>query len=371
VGHPDSICDGIAEQVCVRLCRQYLDRFGEILHHNVDKVLLCAGAARPAFGGGEVVAPLQVYLAGRATAEYGGVSVPVHDIAVEACEDWLRSHIRFLDVERDVRITSRLRGGSGELTRMFGRGTERPLANDTSCGAGFAPLTELEGIVLGVERSLNSGDIKRAHPEIGEDIKVMGVRRDRFIRLTIGCAFIDRFVSDLDDYARKKAGTVRLAVAAARELSTLPVEVTVNAADGRSVGDVYLTATGTSAEAGDDGEAGRGNRVCGLITPYRPMTIEAAAGKNPVNHVGKLYNITASRIAASICGELPVVREAECVLVSRIGHPVDDPQVVDVGLVTTDGGRALHARVTEIVRSQLGQLGALRDELLMGQVFLF
>jgi S-adenosylmethionine synthetase len=50
---------------------------------------------------------------------------------------------------------------------------------------------------------------------------------------------------------------------------------------------VYLTVTGTSAEAGDDGEVGRGNRVNDLITPYRPISLEAAAGKNPVTHVGQ------------------------------------------------------------------------------------
>jgi S-adenosylmethionine synthetase len=36
---------------------------------------------------------------------------------------------------------------------------------------------------------------------------------------------------------------------------------------------------------------GRGNRVGGLITPCRPMTLEAAAGKNAAMHVGKSYSI--------------------------------------------------------------------------------
>jgi S-adenosylmethionine synthetase len=72
--------------------------------------------------------------------------------------------------------------------------------------------------------------------------------------------------------------------------------VVVNAADDLQAGSVYLTVTGTSAEAGDDGEAGRGNRVNGLITPYRPMTMESAAGKNPVTHVGKISNVCASLI---------------------------------------------------------------------------
>lgn len=84
----------------------------------------------------------------------------------------------------------------------------------------------------------------------------------------------------------------------------------MNAADDDERGTVYLTVTGTSAEAGDDAEVGRGNRTSGLITPYRPMTLEAAAGKNPVSHVGKLYNLVASRIAAAIIEALPAVRDA-------------------------------------------------------------
>ncbi len=53
----------------------------------------------------------------------------------------------------------------------------------------------------------------------------------------------------------------------------------------------------TSVEMGDDGATGRGNRGNCLITPMRPMSIEAIAGKNPVNHVGKIYNVIAQQVA--------------------------------------------------------------------------
>ena len=52
LGHPDTICDAIAERICQRLCVHYLDRFGFTLHHNVDKVLLVGGAARVALADG-------------------------------------------------------------------------------------------------------------------------------------------------------------------------------------------------------------------------------------------------------------------------------------------------------------------------------
>ena len=45
LGHPDTICDALTENLSRALSRVYLERFGAILHHNVDKVLLCGGAA--------------------------------------------------------------------------------------------------------------------------------------------------------------------------------------------------------------------------------------------------------------------------------------------------------------------------------------
>jgi len=371
LGHPDSICDALAEQVCVRLCRHYRERFGAILHHNVDKILLCAGAARPGFGGGEVTAPIELYLGGRATSEYRGEVIPVAELATEACQDWLRANLRALDVERDVRIVPRIRPGSGELAGLLGRGEGGvALANDTSCGAGFAPPTDLERVVLAVESALNHADTKARYPAIGEDVKVMGVRRCARIELSIACAMVDRFVPSLDDYVRGTAAARDVALEAARQATGLEVDAVVNAADDLARGDVYLTVTGTSAEAGDDGEVGRGNRVSGLITPYRPMTLEAAAGKNPVNHVGKLYNVAAARMAAGVVDRVPDVLDASCVLVSRIGHPIDDPQLADVRLVLERGRRVddVRAAVHDVVTAELARFPELCDDLLDGRV---
>ncbi|HME69079.1 MAG TPA: methionine adenosyltransferase [Myxococcota bacterium] len=365
LGHPDTICDAIAERISVRLSRHYLERFEMILHHNVDKILLCGGSSRPCFGGGQVTEPIEIYLSGRATGEWRGTPVPVHEIAVAACRELLGQRLPELDLERHVRIIPRIRPGSTDLTRLFARGRRVPLANDTSCGAGFAPLSDLERVVLEVERPLNSAATKREHPAIGSDIKVMGVRRADHIRLTIGCAFIGRHLANIEEYAREKEAARVLVLKAARDLTQREVEATLNAADDLAAGDVFLTVTGTSAEAGDDGEVGRGNRTNGLITPYRSMTMEAAAGKNPVSHVGKLYNLVADKIAGVLVAELPGVRGAACVLVSQIGRPLDDPQLADVRLLLNGTpSEGLRAAVELVVRDQLARLPELRRELL-------
>lgn len=357
LGHPDTICDALAEQLSVALCRFYLERFGTVLHHNVDKVLLWGGAARPDFGGGEVSEPIGLYLAGRATLSYRGVTVPIRDLVTDSCEQWLAANLHALDPRRHVAVYCLVRPGSADLVELYSRqrGGGVWLANDTSCGVGYAPLSPLEEAVLAAESELNAA-ARGAHPEFGEDVKVMAVRHGTRVDLTVSCALVGRHLNGLDDYLNAKTVAGKLALAAAsRALPGAQLRVEVNAADDPATASLFLTVTGTSAEAGDDGEAGRGNRVNGLITPYRPMTLESAAGKNPVTHVGKLYNIAAGGIARRIVAEFDPVHSARCVLVSRIGRPIDDPQLVDIGLCTADGRPVADyaAKISDLVRAEL------------------
>jgi S-adenosylmethionine synthetase len=370
-GHPDSLCDALAENLSIGLSRFYLERFGAILHHNVDKALLLGGAARPAFGGGELVEPIEIILAGRATRRFRGVTVPVDELAVELSREWLGRHLRNIDPARDVRIVPRIRETSPDLAALFLRGGEArvPLANDTSFGVGFAPLDRLERAVLEVERVLGAPETRTARPEIGDDVKILGLRSGERLELTVACAFVGRHVRDLADYFAKKERLRSLAADAARNTLGGDIDVEVNTADGETADSVYLTVTGLSAEAGDDGQVGRGNRVNGLITPYRPMSLEAAAGKNPVSHTGKLYNLLGGRIAQTLVDELPGVDEAYCYLLSRIGSPVNDPALADIVLRLADTGalEAVRRSAGKIVRAQLRGAPELWREVLEGR----
>lgn len=131
-----------------------------------------------------------------------------------------------------------------------------------------------------------------------------------------------------------------------------------------------LTVTGTSAESGDDGEVGRGNRVSGLITPYRCMTMEAVAGKNPLTHVGKLHNLMASRISQRSVADVPEISDVQCILASQIGHSVSDPQIVDVSLKTAARLPlpVVGEKVGAIVREELERVETLRSDLLNGRL---
>src|SRR5947199_10784479 len=103
------------------------------------------------------------------------------------------------------------------------------------------------------------------------------------------------------------------------------------------MGGLYLTVLGTSADDGYGGQVGRGNRVNGVIPLNRPTCSEAAAGKNPVSHVGKIYNLLTYEIAQHVHQKISGVREVYVWLLSQIGKPINEPKVAGVELILDKG----------------------------------
>jgi len=383
LGHPDYIADSASEVASRALCRYYLKEFGTILHHNLDKTLLVGGQANPRFGGGEVLEPIYIIVSGRATTEVrledGVHKVPFGKLVVEAVREWIKSNFRYLDPDSHVIIDYMIRKGSADLVTVFeaGKGSI-PLANDTSIGVGFAPLTTLERLVYETERTLNSREFKKKYPAVGEDVKVMGLRRDKKIVLTIAAAIIDREVSNPYEYMKVKEDIVEEVKGLAHKIAPdYEVEVYVNTADMPERGNFYLTVTGTSAEHGDDGQTGRGNRANGLITPMRPISLEATAGKNPVNHVGKIYNVLAKLIAEKVYEEhKDLFSDVYVELLSQIGKPIDRPLIASVKLIPRDivmSSIPAHVKedVVAIVDSYLSDITKITELVLNDQVTLF
>ncbi|MBI5002728.1 methionine adenosyltransferase [Candidatus Woesearchaeota archaeon] len=358
-GHPDTLIDGIMENVSLYLSQEYSVKYGKIRHHNVDKGLLCGGATKVEFGGGHFTKPIKVILSGRA---YGGISI--EEIAQRAARDYLRRAVPHLNLDTDVVVESTIT----EIWPSWNEVTERsrvPLANDTSFGIGYAPLTDTERLVLGIEEYLNSPAFKAKYPWTGEDIKVMGLRTNDAIELTVAVALISRYIGSLENYIEAKRTLEKEATGFAQTQTDKKVYVKVNHADSVEAGSIYLTVSGTSAEMGDDGSVGRGNRANGLITPFRPMTLEAIAGKNPVSHTGKIYSILAFEIAERIVRELPQVENVEVYLLSRIGQPIDDPQNVSA-LITTNERyfSSIQSKVKDIICEELSQVASFADRLI-------
>ncbi len=377
LGHPDYIADAAAESVSLALSKYYLKEFGAILHHNVDKGLVVGGRASPTFGGGFVEEPIYIIIAGRATnqviKEKEIVRIPVGYIAINAIREFIKNNFRFLDPDEHIVIDYKIRPGSVDLVSLFEMGKKIPLANDTSFGVCFAPLSQTEKLVFETEKYLNSKKLKKELPEVGEDIKVMGLRRGKKIELTIAAAMISKLIPDLDHYLSVKEEIKRRIEDLAAKITNYPVEVKVNAADKPDKGIVYLTVTGTSAESGDDGNTGRGNRVNGLITPCRPMSMEATAGKNPVSHVGKIYNVVAKIIANRIYEEVKGIREVYVKVLGRIGQPIDIPMHVDIQLILEPEYKlsTVKGDIEGIVNEELDNITRITQLVLQGEIEIF
>jgi methionine adenosyltransferase (EC 2.5.1.6) len=379
LGHPDYISDAVAEEASRQLSLYYRERFGTIMHHNLDKVLLVGGQAAPRWGGGDVLQPIYIIVSGRATTEVrtssGVEEVPVGRIILKAVKEWVKRNLRFLDPETHVVVDYKIGKGSADLRGIFESRSASHRANDTSFGAGFAPLTTLERLVIETERTLNSQEFKSRVPASGEDVKVMGLRNGNVIDITVANAIVSRFVRDKDEYMSVKEEIKEKVLDVASKIApNYDVRVYVNNGDIPEEEVFYITVTGTSAEHGDDGATGRGNRVNGLITPMRPMSLEAAAGKNPVNHIGKIYNVVATELAQLIYTKVPNVREVYVRLLGQIGRPIDDPLIADVSLLMERGvsvSSNVKAEITSIVDEYLSKLPQLTERFLIGAVQLF
>ena len=342
IGHPDSISDGIAQAVSNALCDMYQKELGEgnILHHNTDEVQITAGDSDPEWEGGIIRKPIDILLTGRGVSEYNGIKFPLERVAIKAAKDFLADTIINLDVELDAVVECKIGHGSGDLVDVFDRSPEAvPKSNDTSFGVGYAPLSEVEKLVLATEELLNSKDFKKDHPAVGQDIKVMGLREGDEITLTIACAMVSKYLKNREEYIEVRESLKAIVEELAPKYTERKVTVDVNTGDNDDIEDksgYYLTVTGTSAEMGDDGSVGRGNRANGLITPCRPMSMEATSGKNPVNHVGKIYNVLANKMANDTVNEVKGIKQMHIMLLTQIGSPINEP-TASIQVILEDG----------------------------------
>jgi len=374
LGHPDTICDSIMNEVSVNLCKEYLNKVGTIMHHNIDKSLLVAGEVEVKFGGGVVKKPMKLIFGDRATFKVDNIKIPVTEIAIQTAKNWFKRNLRFVDPDKHVKYQVEIQPGSQALTDIFKRGGKVLEANDTSAAVGWAPLTKTEKMVLNLEKYLNSKDFKRRFPETGEDIKVMGFRKRRDLNLTISMAFIDRFINDEKQYFDRKAEILkdikRFVEKKNDGFKSIQIELNTLDVPGRGINGVYLTVLGTSADGADSGQVGRGNRVNGLISLNRPQCSEAAAGKNPVSHVGKIYNLLTHKIANKIYNEVEGVKEVYVWMLSKIGQPIDQPVITAVQLIASPEScfASVKRKAREIVEYELENINEFSIDLAYGKI---
>ncbi len=337
-GHPDTLCDTVCEAASKVLSQYYLKHFGHVLHHNVDKGLLIAGKAQPAFAGGKIIQPVKIIIAGRATTHMDGKKIPVDRIVTTSARNVLKnfSSAKFI-------IETAIKPGAANLVGV----PTKHVANDTSFGVAHYPYSDLEQLVLSMKQFLDL--LRRKEKAIGYDIKIMGSRIKGAITITLAIAFIGKHIANMDQYITTKERIRKILE------NKFAVSVFINTLDDYATKDsVYLTVSGLSAEHGDDGQVGRGNRYNGLITPYKPMSLEAIAGKN-IYHPGKLYQILAFVLAQDLVKAGATYAEVK--LLSQIGAPLQKPAVVHVSLKGS-------APVKKLVEKRLSRLSELYKKII-------
>ena len=380
IGHPDSVSDALAEEVSKALCRMYKKEFGHVLHHNTDETQIAAGQAAPRFGGGAVIDPTYILLVGRATTHVGEgkdlKSLPCKPVALKAAHDYLVKTFPNLDVDSDVILDAKIGMGSDDLTGVYKASGH--LANDTSFGVGYAPYSITDSVVLKTEEYIN-GAMKKELPETGQDVKVMASRVDNDLTLTIACAMVDKHIPDASHYQSAieqmydKVTDNALKVIGSEDIN---FKLEINTGDDYDRGVYYLTCTGLSQEMGDDGSVGRGNRCNGLITPYRPMSMEATSGKNPITHIGKIYNVMSKLIAEDVAKKVTSDAEIRVRLLSQIGKPVSQPLNASVQIVLPDAENDPHlpawkSEAESIANEWLDNVDKVSDMIIEGKVRTF
>ncbi len=326
----------------------------------MDKAILAAGSVDIGYGGGTHTKASRLVLVGKATFGFDWAPNP-EELAVQY-------HSRLMELLPDAKpeafdVEVWLNQSSADLAAVVHAETIAPLANDTSFAAVSMPRSILERIVHDVETHLNSDDYRRTTP-IGRDIKVMGARVGDDITVTVASPVLAEDVANRDEYNAVVNEVEEEASRVASAIAERPVTVQVNQADQED--SVYLTLSGTSAEAGDDGQVGRGNRFGGLITPYRPMSLEAAAGKNPASHVGKTYHAIGYDIAQRMIAETSA-SEVTMRLLSSIGHSVTEPQAVHIEAA----GNPDEAQVLDIAEDCFADWAGVTERLIDGEYELY
>jgi S-adenosylmethionine synthetase len=369
IGHPDTICDLMMDKVSIELSKLYLKETGAIQHHNMDKTMLVAGKTENRFGGGRVIKPMKIILGDRATFEVDRRKLQINDFVKETARSWLEENLRY--VKDNVEFQLEIGTTSAELQSIFKK--QEITSNDTSVLVGYAPFTETESVVLEVERFINSKKFKSEFPAAGEDVKVMGLRNGNWLDLTVAIAFVDRFVESQRDYFEKKHEMISAITEFAKNKSGFNVHTAINCLDDESMGmdGMYLTVLGTSADNADSGEVGRGNKANRVISPCRPAGAEAIAGKNPVSHIGKIYNTLSFKIADEIHSKVPSVDEVSVLMYNIIGRPVNDPKAVIVQPITknnTEISESDKIQIQKIVSANLEQMHSFCMSLISGTV---
>ncbi|MFK7974343.1 MAG: methionine adenosyltransferase [Rickettsiaceae bacterium] len=380
-GHPDKLADDLAEELSRSYSRYTIKKCGAVLHHNFDKLCLIGGNAKVGYGSSQILQPIKVLVNGRASKSFGDTILDVDNLITTTCKEFFKSRLPLLDVDKDLDICMNVNissspGGvksndASPRHRWFNPKTledlpeyNRLYANDTSLGTGFAPYSTTERLVILLNDYLSKRPRKDCPIWLGTDVKIMAYSFNNKVDLTICAPQISLYVKSREEYIKNlKWLEIDIQNFISSNFPNIEAEINLNARDKIDLDEVYLTATGSSIESGDEGVVGRGNRINGLITPMRPMNLEGANGKNPVYHIGKIYNVLANIIAERLyehTGKTVYVN-----LISKTGGDLLTPWKV---IIQIQGKEENSSNVVNIVKKLCQEIPELTNKIISSSI---
>ncbi len=386
LGHPDTISDFIAEEISIEYSKYCLDNFGCILRHMIDKISVTGGLTKVSFGGGEFISPAKVKLNGRFTESVGDVKIPYMEIAEKVVYKYFEKVYfnfkkEYIIIENNTHsspgpgiIFAKDGSSKNERKDFFVEQTKDTIkyhnnsfrSNDTSTAVSYFPVSNLERLVIDVEKYLNSEKCKDLYPYIGTDIKVMGLRKKQEVEITICLPLISHFVSNYDDYVAKiEIVTDSLKQIIKQEYPFEDIKIFINTRDRSNHDDLYMTLLGSALESGDEGSVGRGNRLHGVIPFTRNFTMEAACGKNPVYHIGKIYTSLAYLISKDIYSKYDI--ENTVFITSQIGRDLSDPWILNIELKSNFSDE-IEIEVKKIADNYLNSISSITNKIINREI---
>lgn len=391
IGHPDTLCDTLAEKISQAYSQYCLSRYGLILRHMVDKIALSGGATKVKFGSGEMQKPIRLYLNCRFTRTFQQETIPYLEIVKDIVYKHFGEVLPLFDLDQWLMIidNTHFAPGPGVVYEADGSTqNERQFffeipqkkfavfhdnslrANDTSTTVSYSPLSVTEKMVMLMETTLNGKEFKKLHPFVGSDIKVMARRIKKRVDITVCVPFIAAYTPSKEFYAEKlKFLGQWLKQLIATQFGQYEVSISLNTRDNPAKSDYYLTLTGSAIESGDEGVVGRGNRYNGVISFTRHMSMEACCGKNPVYHVGKIYTAIGALISQEIFSLLEL--ETYVYLTSQMGRSLSDPWSVYVEICNSDVTPSQQQFVEEIVERNFAKANETTQKIVSGELNLY
>ena len=364
LGHPDTLVDGIAEASEIAYARYCLEQFGVIPHHNLDKAMLLGGLCVQQFGRGEFQSPLNMLFMGRASSSFGGETIPLEDIQKETAKDYLARITPHLDTDDPLTYTAQSLTSTHstrphwftprDINDLPEYIAKSPKANDTATMISYWPLTDTEKLTLDLEgyfyRNNNLGLPVPRFDFIGQDIKAMAVRNGDIITVTLAVPQVTTETADAATYFEREKEIEKQLQEYAKELigDRAHLNVVVNTQTKNANPRPYLVTAGSCTDFGEEGAVGRGNKTHGIISSFRPNTMEAPHGKNPTYFVGKLLGYQADLISKQIYEKLG--SSCQVVLQANLGDDLFDPSRVIVSTESDVGS----SDVEDIVAACLG-----------------